>query len=69
MSLKTWRFDVRAECETALYIDAETQEEAEAILAIAPESNLKNATSIINIKPDKSTLQVISVRESTGDNP
>lgn len=67
--MKTYRFDGSATCGVTLWIPAETQEQAEAILAGSPSESLIRVTSLNHVRPDKSTMIIYSVRESTGENP
>lgn len=67
--MKTYRFDGKVTCDVTLWIEAETQGEAEGKLAAAPAADLSNATSLNHIRPDKATIAITSIRESTGENP
>lgn len=66
---KVWRFDGTVTCEVSLWINAETQAQAEAIFAAAAESDLVAGTSLRHIIPQKDTAVITSVRESTEENP
>ena len=66
---KVWRFDGTVTCDVTLWIEGDTQEEAQAKFAAAAESDLVKGTSLRHIIPQKETAIITGIRESTEENP
>ena len=66
---KGFRVQGHAVCDITAWIPAQSEEEAIAILNATPVSELWRVTTVRDIVPQKDTLVIDSIRESTGDNP